>query len=190
MRTDEKLKPWLSKHGLVDLQGLWTRIQVQAGWENAVEAALRDRLGALEVSKLEMVQSFIQDLPPVKLSFFTRPAAGRSGTASTLAVLADKVQVHDAGLAAVLAEWLRGCFVASNMDEAFAQREKLQVGETLFVPQGHAVGAHSVSFYAADAEQAGLLARAQEIQNLEKDVRAQAMMAEASRSALNRAESA
>ena len=190
LRTDEKLKPWLTKHGLVDLQGLWTRIQVQAGWENAVEAALRDRLGALEVSKLEMVQAFIQDLPPVKLSFFTRPAAGRSSTASTLAVLADKVQVHDAGLAAVLAEWLRGCFVASNMDEAFAQREKLQAGETLFVPQGHSVGAHSVSFYAADAEQAGLLARAQEIQNLEKDVRAQAMMAEASRSALNRAESA
>jgi chromosome segregation protein len=190
LRTDEKLKPWLSKHGLVDLQGLWTRIQVQAGWENAVEAALRDRLGALEVSKLEMVQAFIQDLPPVKLSFFTRPLAGRGGASSTLAVLADKVQVHDAGLAAVLAEWLRGCFVAADIDQAFAQRDKLQAGETLFVPQGHAVDAHSVSFYAADAEQAGLLARAQEIQNLEKDVRAQAMMAEASRSALNRAESA
>ena len=41
LRTDEKLKPWLSKHGLVDLQGLWTRIQVQTGWENAIEAALR-----------------------------------------------------------------------------------------------------------------------------------------------------
>ncbi len=190
LRTDEKLKPWLSKHGLLDLQGLWTRIQVQAGWENAVEAALRDRLGALEVSKLEMVQAFSQDVPPVKLSFFSSPLAGRSGATSTLAALADKVQIHDAGLAAVVAEWLRGCYAAKDMDQAFAQRTQLQAGENLFVPQGHAVGAHSVSFYAADAEQAGLLARAQEIQHLEKDARAQAMMAEASRSALNRAESA
>ena len=172
------------------LQGLWTRIQVQAGWENAIEAALRDRLGALEVSKLEMVQAFIQDVPPVKLSFFNSPLAGRSGATSTLAALADKVQIHDAGLAAVVAEWLRGSYAAKDMDQAFAQRAQLQAGENLFVPQGHAVGAHSVSFYAADAEQAGLLARAQEIQNLEKDARAQAMMAEASRSALNRAESA
>ena len=190
LRTDEKLKPWLSKHGLLDLQGLWTRIQVQPGWENALEAALRDRLGALEVSKLEMVQAFIQDLPPVKLSFFTRPLAGRAGAASGMTALADKVQVHDAGLAAVLSEWLRGCYAAVDMDQAFSQRAQLQAGETLFVPQGHGVGAHSVSFYAADAEQAGLLARAQEIQNLEKDVRAQGMMAEASRSALQRAESA
>ena len=190
LRTDEKLKPWLSKHGLLDLQGLWTRIQVQPGWENALEAALRDRLGALEVSKLEMVQAFIQDLPPVKLSFFTRPLAGRAGAASGMTALADKVQVHDAGLAAVLSEWLRGCYAAVDMDQAFAQRAQLQAGETLFVPQGHGVGAHSVSFYAADAEQAGLLARAQEIQNLEKDVRVQGMMAEASRSALQRAESA
>ena len=164
LRTDEKLKPWLSKHGLMDLQGLWTRIQVQAGWENAIEAALRDRLGALEVSKLEMVQAFIQDVPPVKLSFFSSPLAGRSGATSTLAALADKVQIHDAGLAGVVAEWLRGCYAAKDMDQAFAQRAHLQAGESLFVPQGHAVGAHSVSFYAADAEQAGLLARAQEIE--------------------------
>ena len=190
LRTDEKLKPWLSKHGLVELQGLWTRIRVQPGWENAVEAALRDRLGALEVSRLEMVQAFAQDLPPVKLSFFSRPAAGRGSGANALEPLVDKVQVHDAGLAAVLGEWLRPCYAATDFDAAFAQRSQLQMGEALFVPQGHAVGAHSVSFYAADAEQAGLLARAQEIENLEKDVRAQSMMADASRLALARAEAA
>ena len=190
LRTDEKLKPWLSKHGLVDLQGLWTRITVLPGWENAIEAALRDRLGALEVSRLEMVQAFVQDLPPTKLSFYTRPSAGLPAGKAPLAPLVDKVQVHDAGLAAVLADWLRGCYAAPDMDTAFAQRGLLQAGETLFVAQGHAVAAHSVGFYAADAEQAGLLSRAQEIQNLEKDVRAQSLMAEESRLALARAESA
>jgi chromosome segregation protein len=47
-----------------------------------------------------------------------------------------------------------------------------------------------VSFYAQDSEQAGLLARQQEIENLEKQLRAQALIAEEARSALVRAEAA
>jgi chromosome segregation protein len=49
---------------------------------------------------------------------------------------------------------------------------------------------HSVSFYAQDSEQAGLLARQQEIENLEKQLRAQALITEEARSALVRAEAA
>lgn len=55
---------------------------------------------------------------------------------------------------------------------------------------GHAVGRHSVSFYAQDSEQAGLLARAQEIENLEKQQRAQVLITEESRTRLVRAEAA
>ncbi|MBV5344094.1 MAG: hypothetical protein JZU63_00395, partial [Rhodoferax sp.] len=47
VKTDGKLQPWLAKHELDSLQGLWSRIQVDAGWENALEGALRERLGAL-----------------------------------------------------------------------------------------------------------------------------------------------
>jgi chromosome segregation protein len=47
-----------------------------------------------------------------------------------------------------------------------------------------------VSFYAQDSEQAGLLARQQEIENLEKQLRAQSLIAEETRSALVRAEAA
>jgi chromosome segregation protein len=45
-----------------------------------------------------------------------------------------------------------------------------------------------VSFYAPDSEQAGLLARAQEIESLDKQVRAQALIAEDARASLIRAE--
>ncbi len=55
---------------------------------------------------------------------------------------------------------------------------------------GHAVSPHAVTFYAPDSEQAGLLARAQEIENLEKQVRAQALIAEDARGALVRSEAA
>jgi chromosome segregation protein len=194
VKTDGKLQPWLAKHGLADLQGLWTKLHIEQGWENALEAALRERMGALEVSRLDMVRGFLgaegADAPPAKLAFYSAPQASTPEKAASLPRLADLLRVNDAGLKAVLLDWLQGCFVAQSFEEALANRGQLQAGETLFVKTGHAVSAHSVSFYAQDSEQAGLLARAQEIENLEKQLRAQGLIAEESRAALVRAEAA
>jgi chromosome segregation protein len=191
VKTDGKLQPWLAKHGLDGLQGLWSRIHIETGWENALEAALRERLGALEVSRLEMVRAFANDAPPAKLAFYSPVSAGvATGSSSGLKPLADWLRLNDAGQKALLADWLQGCLTAANLDEAMAQRAQLQAGEVIYVPSGHAVSAHSVSFYAPDSEQAGLLARAQEIEHLEKQLRAQALMAEQARTDLVRAEAA
>jgi len=190
VKTDGKLQPWLARHGLDSLQGLWSRIHIEQGWENALEAALRERLGALEVSRLDMVRAFGADAPPAKLAFYSPPPAGAPEAASALPRLADLLRLNDAGQKAVLTDWLHGCFTASSFEDALARRDQLQPGETIFVKTGHAVTAHSVSFYAPDSEQAGLLARAQEIENLEKQLRAQALISEESRSSLVRAEAA
>src|SRR5690606_22285048 len=107
-----------------------------------------------------------------------------------LARLSALLRVHDAGLAGILAEWLEGCYTAHSLDEALAQRQHLAPGEAIYVPGGHAVTAHSVGFYAQDSEQSGLLARAQEIEHLEKEQRAQALISEEARNALVRAEAA
>jgi chromosome segregation protein len=56
--------------------------------------------------------------------------------------------------------------------------------------EGHAVSQFAVAFYAPDSEQAGMLARAQEIESLERESRAQAMIADDSRAALVRLEAA
>ena len=190
VKTDGKLQPWLAKHGLDSLQGLWSRIHVDAGWENALEGALRERLGALEVSRLDTVRAFAGDAPPSKLAFFSPPLAAAAETASSLPRLSAALRVTDAGQKAVLEDWLQGCFTAANFDEALAQRDKLKAGESIYVKSGHVVGRYSVGFYAQDTEQAGLLARAQEIQNLEKELRAQVLIADESRVALSRADSA
>ena len=190
VKTDGKLQPWLAKHGLEHLQGLWSRIHIEQGWENALEGALRERLGALEVSRLDLVRAFGNDAPPAKLAFYSPPAAALPAKPSALPRLADLLRLNDAGQQAVLADWLQGCYTAPSFEDALASRSQLQPGETIFVKTGHAVGAHSVSFYAPDSEQAGLLARAQEIENLEKQLRAQAMISEESRSGLVRAEAA
>ncbi len=190
VKTDGKLQPWLAKHGLDNLAGLWTRLHIEQGWESALEGALRERLGALEVSRLEMVCAFAGDAPPAKLAFYNLPLAARPRGSASLPQLSDLLRVEDAGQKAVLADWLHGCFTAASLEAALANRSGLQPGELIFVKSGHAVGPHSVSFYAPDSEQAGLLARAQEIENLEKQIRAQALINDETRTVLVRAEAA
>jgi chromosome segregation protein len=190
VRIDGKLKPWLAKHGLDHLQALWTRIHVQQGWEGALEAALRERMNSLEVSRLDMVRAFASDAPPARLAFYSPPPAATPEPAAALPRLADLLRLNDAGQQALLADWLHGCYTARTLEEALAARSQLKPGEAIYVQTGHAVTAHSVSFYAQDSEQAGLLARQQEIENLEKQLRAQVLIAEEARSALIRAEAA
>ena len=194
VQTDGQLRPWLAQHGLDGLPGLWRKLQIEPGWENALEAALRERLGALEVGRLDMVRGFLgaagAGAPPARLAFYSLPGAGKPESPTALPRLFALLRLNDPGLAAVLSDWLQGCYTASTLDEALNRRSQLQLGEWLLVPEGHAVSAHSVSFYAQDSEQSGLLARAQEIEQLEKALRAQALIAEESRTALVRAEAA
>ncbi len=190
VKTDGKLKPWLQKHGLDGLAGLWSRIHVEPGWENALEAALRERMAALEVGRLDMVRAFASDAPPAKLSFYSPPSAALPESAGALPRLADLLRLNDAGQKALLSGWLAGCYTSDSIESALGQRERLKSGEAIYVKSGHCVTAHSVSFYAPDSEQAGLLARAQEIENLEKQQRAQSFISEEARNALIKAEAA
>jgi chromosome segregation protein len=207
VQASSKLQPWLARQGLDTLQPLWKRLHIQSGWETALEAALRERMQALEVGRLDMLRAFATDAPAARLAFFSaslaRVATDAASAAATvpaaLAVvpsrppwplLAAELRLHDAALHALLSDWLTGCFTAPTLEEALARREQLAPDEAIYTPAGHAVSRHAVSFYAADSEQAGLLARAQEIEHLEKEVRAHTLIADEARHALARAEAA
>ncbi len=198
VKTDSKLRPWLAKHGLDGAAPLWSQLHIEPGWESALEAAMRERIQALSVSKLDMLRAFASDAPPAKLSFYQLPSAGVGAgggvqtpnpAAPKHRRLSDLLRIHDASLMALCADWLHGVFVADSLDEALAARDGLQAGEAIHVKSGHAVSRHSVSFYAQDSEQAGLLARAQELENLHKQHRAQTLIADEAGLELNRAQS-
>ncbi len=196
VQTEGKLKPWLAKHGLDGLPGLWTRLHIEPGWEPALEAALRERLNALAVGRIDTVRAFAADAPPAKLAFYTPPASppAPQPAHANLPRLASLLRLgqgpDDAGLQALLGDWLEGVYTANSLDDALAQRSQLAHGEVIMTRAGHAVSAHAVAFYAPDAEQAGLLARAQEIEQLDLQQRAQTLIAESARAALVRAEAA
>ncbi len=190
VQTEGKLKPWLTRHGLDGLQGLWTRVHIESGWETALESALRERLGAFEIGKLETVMAFAKDAPPARLAFYTPPKAQIANSRRTLPRLSDALRLGDAGLAALLNDWLEGVYTATSLESALADRDKLTHGEVIMTREGHAVSQFAVAYYAPDSEQAGMLARAQEIENLDRKLRAQSLMADQSRAALVRCEAA
>ena len=190
VQTEGRLRPWLAKHGLDGLAGLWTQVHIESGWEAALEAALRERLNALSVGRLDTVRAFAADAPPAKLAFYSLPQAGAAPTHQTLPRLADLLRLNDAGLKALLGDWLEGVYTAANIDEALAARSRLTRGEVIMTREGHAVSQYAVSFYAPDSEQAGMLARAQEIENLDRQQRAQALISDEARSASVRLEAA
>jgi chromosome segregation protein len=202
VQTEGKLKPWLARHGLDGLQGLWTRLHVEPGWEAALESALRERLAALEVGRLDTVRAFAADAPPARLAFYSVPARalqaavaadltpGTAPAAPTRPLLSARLRLQDDGLQALVGDWLAGIYTAPSLDDALTHRAQLGPGDIVMTREGHAVSADAVSFYAPDSEQAGLLARAQEIENLVHQQRAQALLVDQSRSDLVRLEAA
>ncbi len=58
------------------------------------------------------------------------------------------------------------------------------------VAEGHLIGRNAIQIYAADSEQAGMLAREQEIENLQKQARAQLLLSDEAKTQAVRAEAA
>ncbi|MCP1173290.1 chromosome segregation protein SMC [Ralstonia chuxiongensis] len=190
VQTDGKVQPWLAKHELSELPRFWKKLQIEQGWEPALEAVLREKLGALEVSNLDWIKAFAADAPPAKLAFYAPPAALPVEAPAGLRPLMSLVQVTEPGIRAVLQDWLADVYIADDMQAALAARQTLPEGGMFVIKAGHLIGRSSVQLYAPDSEQAGMLARAQEIENLHKQVRAQMLLADEAKGAAVRAEAA
>ncbi|WP_426114366.1 chromosome segregation protein SMC [Massilia sp. PWRC2] len=191
VQSQGKVQPWLKKHELDGLPRLWQKLQVEAGWETALEAVLRERTGALEISNLDWAGGFFADAPPAKLALYT-PMLSANGAAEQpgLTPFMRIVRINEAPLRGVLQDWLAGVYLADDAAQALATRASLPAGAMFITRQGHAITASSVRFYAADAEQDGMLARQQEIDNTDRQLRAQTMLADEARARQVRADAA
>ena len=195
VQAEGKVQPWLVRHELTDLPRLWQKLHINPGWETALESVLRERTQALEVSNLEWVKAFFNDVPPARLALYTSAAlAGNAAvagsTADGLSPLMAFVQLNDPGLRAILQDWLQHVYIAEDAITAFAARAQLPFGAVFVTREGHVIGRSSVRFYAADSAQDGMFARAQEIDNLQKQSRAQQVLTEQARTQAVRAEAA
>ena len=187
MQGENQMRPWLEKHGLgEDTERIWQYIRIEPGWETAVEAVLRERVHALEAKSVQQVAAMLQEAPPGKVGLFlTDLPAGApplpARPAGRLVPLASLVRCQDARLKPIMAEWLDGFFSAESTEAAFAGRGQLPPCGRFVVREGHAIGRFDVVLFAMDSEGEGVLARQQELQNLERELRAQQLLGDEAR---------
>jgi chromosome segregation protein len=119
------------------------------------------------------------DAPPSRLAILLADdiTPAHTSAPADFAPLLSRVKSAGAtNLTSVLQEWLDNIYIASSLEDALHRREKLPAGGAFVTQQGHLVSRVGVQLYAADSEQAGMLARAQEMESLEKQLRAQRLM--------------
>jgi chromosome segregation protein len=161
---------WLAEHGLAEAPRLFHALDIEPGWEDALEGVMRERLEALERPALDATLAWPDGEArlPRRLSAYTpaQVSPDPAQPAPAADALLAKVRTRHAGLARFLADSLHGVRCRPDLASALAARDALAVGEAFVTPQGHLVTADGVSFFAPDSELHGVLARQRELEEL------------------------
>ncbi|NCV78307.1 MAG: chromosome segregation protein SMC, partial [Burkholderiaceae bacterium] len=177
VQAQGKIGPWLESKGLKESKRLWQELKVEKGWEPALESVLRERLAALTGKSLNETLSLAKEAPPSRFAILLTDdlESGDIKAPSGFVPFLSRVQASGV-ISNVLQEWLSNIYIADTLEDALRRRTQLGRGAALVTAQGHLVTRAGVQLYAPDSEQAGMLARAQEMASLEKQLKAQQLI--------------
>ncbi|MCB1920859.1 MAG: chromosome segregation protein SMC [Candidatus Competibacteraceae bacterium] len=180
-RQASGLQDWLHTQGLTDAPRLAEQLDVEAGWEVAVEAALAGWLDAICVAQLDdPARAAKASLSQGRLTLFEPPGDPASSAPGLLPNETPSLLTEASWVgrderwslsARIQAPWpLAGLLdrmrTVANITEALASRMHLQPGEILVTPDGVLCGRHWLRL-ARGGEEDGVLAREREIRQLE-----------------------
>ena len=165
---DEKLKVWLDKHKLAGLSRLWQNLEIEAGWDIALEGVLRDRVNAVVVG--DIASGWMSDTPPAAITVVDGASGSLDSAASDgLTPLAHYVRWRGQGGGCV-ADWLHGVYAVAEYADALARRNELKPGEFIVCQAGHVVTRHGVSFHGEQSPLHSVLLRQREIEALQTEI--------------------
>jgi len=181
---------WLGVAGLTDAPQLWRALDVEPGWNDALESVLRERLEARELDALDRVTVWDEatSAPPVRLALYA-PAPVRHGPSGSGDALLARVRIKRPELGRLVADALHGVRCRASLAEALAERDALALGESFVTPTGHVVTAQSVTLFKPDGEIHGVLERQRELEELAHAVAAARGAAGEARAGLDSVES-
>jgi len=159
---------WLAEHGLAQARRLYQALDIEPGWEDALEAALRERLSAIELGRLDECVEWVAAgaTVPRRVAAYA-PAPARHAPHAQHDALLAKVRLKRDDVARIVADGLAGIRCRNDLAAALADRDALGLGEAFVTPAGHLVTAQAVAFFAPDNELHGVLARQRELEELE-----------------------
>ncbi len=164
---DGTLRQWLKDSGWASPKRLAQQLEVDAGWEKAVEAALGNFLQALCVEDLDARLAEVKGWPKVPVTLFdaVTTAVPTSGGLCVEHSLASRVK----GPAAVVA-LLSTVYAVEGEAEAAKLRERLQPGQTLVTRTGLCFGPGWVQHPRGEIEELGVIGREQALKSLKQEI--------------------
>ena len=153
---------WVSEQGLESALRVGESLEVDAGWEEAVEAVLGDALQGILVSNLRELSPAVARLTQGSITLL-----GMSDTHAPVVQgearvsLAAKIQSS-----AELSAWLSHVFVAEDLEDALSLAENLAPDESVVTRDGLWMGASWIRVSADKDVTAGVLQRQKELTSL------------------------
>ena len=127
-----------SAKALDALPRLWQGIDIEAGWEDALESVLRERLDAVELEDLARAGAWFDDRPPGKVALFDARRRCRAAPFAApdrgLPRLIDHVRCKNEACRPLLDEWLARVYLAEDGATALAARDRLESGRVMLSP--------------------------------------------------------
>lgn len=152
----QELQQWISEHQLEQAPRLADQVEVEAGWERAVETVLDGYLEAICTSDLDQIAVQLSDLQEGNVMFFETMSSQETQVSSQ--TLASKITSN----LAIKAE-LQKILVADNLNQALAIRKQLQGGESVITPDGLWLSASWIRYSNAANASTGVLSRKADI---------------------------
>jgi chromosome segregation protein len=184
-------REWLSEAGLLARPRLAATLDVQSGWERAVETVLGEYLEAVCVEALDAPAAALASLTAGRVTLLERAdsaaAAAANPTAQSTApdTLASRVR----GTGAPLAQ-LATIRTAASLAEALSRRSALGEGQSLITPAGEWIGRDWLRVSRGPEPRAGVLEREQRLKALRSTVAIAAMRLKDSEDTLGAARTA
>jgi len=163
------MEAWQAGRHLDKAPRLWQGIEIAPGWEDALEAVLRERLNGIALERIDHDAGWLSQPPPGKMTVIDLQVgveAARAAGITGLDPLTRYVTCRDPRLQPVVSEWLHGVYTVPDTPTGMARRAELPPNSVLVSAGGYVFTRHSVSFYAPDSELHGVLSRQREIEKL------------------------
>jgi len=154
-----KVVEWLSSHSLDARPRLAQKLEVDQGWERAVETVLGSYLEAVVVDGLDAVSELVGDLQGGSVSFVGGHDTAAGGTRP--GDLAGKVREPQEARAL-----LAGVQTAESLAEALARRASLRAGESIVTRDGLWIGPNWLRVSRDQDAHEGVIEREHEIRSL------------------------
>jgi len=168
--ANTKVGEWAQAHGLDRAERLWQAVRVEAGWDDAVEAALGVRLNAVKLADDSRLAELLRDPPPGNFAVFHDRGSPESPPASRLTPLSSVVTSDRAGVVAYLRDALANVYILPEGEEGVALAKVLPPGGMLVSKAGHLFTRHGVVFHGPQSELHGVLQRQREIEDLQRRI--------------------